>query len=312
MKNDHRTYFVIRNLIHYFKDKEEQPYEGEMEMVWDSIMKRVKEDNSAIRRRRTIRRIISISAAAILILTVGIGITHQLHKGKDISEIASELAKVTLPYNEIQLIISSQEVLSVKKGATVTYSSDGSVIVDKEKVSEEVENESESANQYNQLIVPKGKHTQLQLADGSSLHINSGTKVVYPRVFQKDRREIYVDGEIFIDVKRDESMPFIVKTAHFEVEVLGTAFNVNAYSQDAKSEVVLVRGLVHIKDKTEKKIQLHPNELATINGGTINGKRTVDVSNYIAWTQGLLVLNGIPLGSVIQQLERYYGNHIDI
>ncbi len=133
--------------------------------------------------------------------------------------IAVQMSNESIEGEDIRLIVSEKEVHHVKKGATVAYSQEGIVSVDEEKVSKNT-----TKDLYDQIIVPKGKYTRLILADGSSLHINAGTKVIYPKRFEKNRREIFVDGEIFIDVKRDESAPFIVKTAQFDVQVLGTAF----------------------------------------------------------------------------------------
>lgn len=310
MDNKHKTYRIIRGLIFYFKAQEVEPSTDEIDRMWDSVSRKIDETDKIARRRRSFRIAVSVSAAAVLLLVFGLAISNKYKGGKDISDIASSLAKMESTGDEIQLIMSSQKVLSLKKAANVTYSSDGSILVDKEKVSEKCDEEANQENQYNQLIVPRGKHTQLQLADGSVLHINSGSRVVYPRSFSGKRREIFADGEIYIDVRRDESAPFIVKTTRFEVEVLGTAFNVNAYSEDSVSEVVLLRGSVRIKDSSKKTLLLSPDELGTICEGTIKGKHTVIASDYIAWTRGLLVLNSEPLGTVLQKLERYFDTHI--
>lgn len=310
MDHKHKTYHIIKRLIFYFKSQEVEPSMDEIDRMWNSVSGKIDETNKIARRRHSFRIALSISAAAVLLLVFGLAIATKHKEEKNISDIASNLAKMESTGNEIQLIMSSQKVLSLKKADNVTYSSDGSILIDKEKVSERCDDEADQENQYNQLIVPRGKHTQLQLADGSVLHINSGSRVVYPRSFSGKRREIFADGEIYIDVQRDESAPFIVKTTRFEVEVLGTAFNVNAYSEESVSEVVLLRGSVRIKDSSKKTLLLAPDELGIINEGTIKGKHTVIASDYIAWTRGLLVLNAEPLGTVLQKLERYFDAHI--
>ena len=70
------------------------------------------------------------------------------------------------------------------------------------------------------------------------MYVNAGTRVFYPAVFKKDKREILVEGEVFLEVEKDPSRPFIVKTNRFEVKVLGTQFNVCAYKEDAFTSVV--------------------------------------------------------------------------
>ena len=108
-------------------------------------------------------------------------------------------------------------------------------------------------------------------------------------------------------MKHDEKAPFYVKTSDFEVCVLGTAFNVHAYSSDEYAEVVLLRGRVQIKDQQEHDLQLLPNQLALIQDKKLAGKKDVEASDYISWIQGLLILKGEPLDRVLSKLERYYG-----
>ena len=187
----------------------------------------------------------------------------------------------------------------MKDGGTVTYTQDGNIHVNESKVEEKEAHN----NPYDQIIVPKGRFGRLILADGSELYINSGTKVVYPKRFEKNRREIFVDGEIYIDVKRDEKAPFIVKTAKFDVEVLGTAFDVKAYSEENNcGEIVLLRGLVNVKSTSGSEAMLTPDNKAVVpSQGTIR-TMAVDAADYILWTKGILPLNNGTVGDIIDDL----------
>lgn len=73
------------------------------------------------------------------------------------------------------------------------------------------------------------------------------TRVIYPVEFEKDKREIYVDGEIYIEVAKDENRPFYVRTKDMNVRVLGTKFNVTAYESEAIRSVVLAQGCVQVE-----------------------------------------------------------------
>lgn len=296
---------TLRRLADYFKMQEDPSSEEEMAELWSKI-----EAGLDRKERRRHRHYLLTSAAVAAALTgvVWLGVKwYFLDNRSDISTIALQMIDKSVAHDDIQLL-SQGESIAVKEGATVTYSSDGTVNVDKEKVADVVTGDD---NLYDQIIVPKGKYTRLVLADGSSLHINAGTKVVYPKRFAKNRREIFVDGEILIDVKRDESAPFFVKTSRFEVEVLGTAFNVSAYDEDDYGEVVLVRGAVKLKDNRKNTLKLSPNQLASVTDGVISGKKEVNAQDYIAWTEGLFVLNTEPLERVFLKLERYYGVRIE-
>lgn len=295
---------TIRRLIEYFKMQEEVSSQEEMADLWSRIETGIKKKKQKRQRRYFI---ITTASAAALIGLMWLGAEQFLiNNDSDISVVASKMTDKSAVGEDIQLIVSQKEVIPVKKGSTVTYSQSGTVSVGEEEISHTA-----TEDLYDQIVVPKGKFTRLVLADGSSLHINAGTKVVYPKRFEKNRREIFVDGEIFIDVKRDESAPFFVKTARFEVEVLGTAFNVSAYKEDDYGEVVLLRGAVNLKDSKKNTLKLSPNQLASVGEGTIQGKKDVNAVDYIAWTKGLFVLNTEPLERVFLKLERYYGISIN-
>lgn len=292
---------IVRNLIDYFKMQNETPSQKEMAEIWSKIKEGIEKKK---RRRRKKYILVAIALAAAFIGCIWLGLEWSSFNDKsDISIIAAQMSNESIEGEDIRLIVSEEEVLHVKKGSTVTYSQDGIVSVDEEKVSKNV-----TENLYNQIIVPKGKYTRLILADGSSLHINAGTKVIYPKHFEKSKREIFVDGEIFIDVKRDESAPFVVKTAQFEVQVLGTAFDIKAYSDTFENaEVVLVRGKVNVKSKSGKELSLSPDDKAVILSDGLIEKSSVDAEEYVLWTKGILSLNNDPLNVVLAKLSRYYG-----
>lgn len=292
---------TLRRLIDYFRMQEDASSKEEMAALWSKIEAGVEQKK---RKRQRHYLLVTAASAAALIGFVWLGVEWSFFNDRsNISIMASRMIDKSIVHDDIQLL-SQGKAIPVKKGATVTYSRDGAVSVDKEKVADVITADDEL---YDQIIVPKGKYTRLVLSDGSSLHINAGTKVIYPKCFEKNRREIFVDGEIFIDVKRDESAPFFVKTDRFEVEVLGTAFNVSAYKEDNHAEVVLLQGAVSLKDSKKKTLKLSPDQLASIGDGTILGKKEVNAADYVAWTKGLFVLDSEPLEKVFLKLERYYG-----
>ena len=205
--------------------------------------------------------------------------------------------------DEIQLIVAPEKTLRVKDGGTVTYQQDGDIHVNENIVA----NNEMPDGPYDQIIVPKGRLGRLILSDGTELYINSGTKVIYPERFGRKRREIFVDGEIYIDVRRDETVPFVVKTAHFDVEVLGTAFDVRAYSnEEGCDEIVLLRGNVNVKSVSGVEVELRPDKKAVVSIGGAIHTETVDAADYILWTKGILPLNNGTIGDIVDDLSRYY------
>ena len=307
---------VVRYLIRRFRREEVTPSAEDRDALWQKICREV-DRQTELRKRRLRLRIMSLGVAASLLIAVSVGLftRYMADEVPDIEEVAVGLLSATQSEEPEQplLVMSPERIIPLQNHTKVEYSADGQVsLKSKNEVShlEKVETEKgkdEPQVAYNTIIVPKGKHTRLQLADGSELHINSGSRVVYPSEFTGDKREIFVDGEIYIDVKPDKAHPFRVKTSAFEVSVLGTAFDVCAYSQDSKAEVILVRGRVRIDDKSGGTMELAPDQLARIENKQIVAKETVDAESCVSWTQGLLKLDGEPLRRLLFKLEQYYG-----
>lgn len=215
---------------------------------------------------------------------------------------------------DITLVMSESEKLQLNTDAQIAYTSKGAVSVNSESVlsGKEGKKEKESSfkEQYNQLIVPKGKRSQLQLSDGTKMWVNSGTKVIYPRVFSGSKREIYVEGEVFLEVTHDADRPFYVNTSGFEVKVLGTSFDVFAYKQIPICRVVLAEGSVEIKDQHNGYIRMEPDELVSIEENNIKEKVKVNAVDYKAWIEGLMILNGDYLNILVERLSLLYGTKI--
>lgn len=205
---------------------------------------------------------------------------------------------------DIQLYVSSDEFITIdEKEADIVYNADSIRVTG--KTSAEV-----NTTEYSRLVVPRGKRSKLLLSDGTTVHVNSGTKIVYPNSFTGDIREIYVDGEIFLDVAHNQKQPFIVRTNEIAIRVTGTQFNVQAYEEDGGTQVVLASGAVQITPNNHsRKIDLTPSQLYDYKDGQALVKQ-VDVERYISWVQGLIYVEDESLDNLMTRLSRYYGEKI--
>ena len=147
--------------------------------------------------------------------------------------------------------------------------------------------------ELNRLVVPYGKRTNLTLADGSEVWLNSGTQLDFPSEFRGKTREIHVDGEIYIDVAPNQQIPFIVHAQDMQIRVLGTSFNISAYRDDIKKTIVLVEGKVKVERGETQLAELLPNEKIDVTENKVL-KETVNTSEYISWKKGILEFNGTP------------------
>lgn len=161
---------------------------------------------------------------------------------------------------------------------------------------------------------PLGTKTKFSLPDGSQIILNSGSSVHYPEVFNDSERLIEIKGEAFLEVAKDRTKPFRVKTGTVMTEALGTAFNI-IYEQEAV-EVALVEGKVKVTKykagKKEEKVILMPGEQASLQDEKYLTKDVFDLEKVTAWKEGIVFFEGAGEDEFINSLERWYGVEISV
>lgn len=152
----------------------------------------------------------------------------------------------------------------------------------------------------------ESKEYWLTLPDGSVVHLNNGTRVIYPEQFVGDNRDVILDGEAYFMVAKDRRHPFVVHTLGGDVKVYGTEFNVCTRLQ--KTEVVLVEGSVSVTPtNTSYERMLKPGQMATLSSFSTLNVEDVDVQPYVAWNTGSFVFDNIPMQQLMDVLSRWYG-----
>lgn len=157
------------------------------------------------------------------------------------------------------------------------------------------------------ITVPAGQRINIDLPDGSNVWLNANTTIEFPLSFTKENRIIYLDGEAFFDVKRNEKHPFVVHTDRYNVKVLGTKFNVDAYSDSENFETTLINGKVSLTahSNTNKEIILMPNQKAFLQDGKLNIENIDDFTQY-RWIEGLICFKRAEFKSIMKKFEKYY------
>ena len=159
---------------------------------------------------------------------------------------------------------------------------------------------------YNEIEVPVGQRAFLTLSDGSTVWLNSRSKIKIPQSFNRKQRNVYLDGEAYFNVAKDEDKPFVVKTSRYDVKALGTEFNVLNYSEMTVFETTLINGSVEVsKVNGGEKVQLIPNEKVRFVDDRLE-KKTVDSDSYSSWKEGVLTFDMEPFSEIIKKLELYY------
>ena len=152
-----------------------------------------------------------------------------------------------------------------------------------------------------------GTHTKLNLPDGSLVWLNAGSKVTYSQGFGVDDRKLTLEGEGYFEVAHNEKVPFEVCTKEVNLRVLGTKFNVEAYSARKIFETSLMEGRVKVKLPHDEKnsVILAPNQKTTLIDGRLVVSK-IDDYNVYRWKEGLYCFRNKPFADIIKDLEKYY------
>jgi transmembrane sensor len=148
----------------------------------------------------------------------------------------------------------------------------------------------------NTLQTPKGGQYQLTLADGTKVWLNAASSITFPVAFTGRDRKVAITGEVYFEVKKNALKPFIVQTRSEQIEVIGTHFNVNCYTDEPQTQTTLLEGVVKIGNAILKPGQAYK-------AGVV---QAADVNQAISWTKGTFNFNHMPLDAVMRQISRWY------
>ena len=251
-----------------------------------------------------------VTATAIILISL---VLNHFYQERVLMESQYE---ILLPNDEsitLQLDNGDVEILSEKgtiqvldsKGNIIGEQNDDQLVYSDEIVLEKLV--------YNTLTIPYGKRFKLQLSDGTTAHLNSGTTIKYPIKFLKgENRQVFLSGEAFFDVAKDAQHPFIVNADHLNVQVFGTQFNISVYPEDKVTDVVLVEGSVslyteNINSNTTNDILLKPGYRGSLNRKENNiSTEQVNTKIYTSWINGELIFRYMTFENILKKLERYY------
>ncbi len=200
---------------------------------------------------------------------------------------------------EIELLSTGKDSIKFKNGETILR--EGKRLIYNKSTKKIVE------PTKNTIKIPRGGIYHLVLEDGTTVWLNAATTFKFPSHFTGKKREVYLDGEAFFNVAKDKEHPFIVKSGKHKVKVLGTRFNVCAYTEDNHITTTLKSGKVNILSEDNILASLEPNQQSVYNKNT--HKTVVSdivVSDIIAWLSGYWYFNGNKIEDIMKKLARWY------
>lgn len=199
---------------------------------------------------------------------------------------------------KIKLTDAADGELTREAGVVITKSANGQLVY-------EIKNSSVEANQINTLSTSKGETYQVHLPDGSLVWLNASSSLTYfPHLNERGKRRVRLEGEAYFEIAKDRLHPFVVQTRGQEVEVLGTEFNVNAYSDESLTKTTLAEGSIRLT-AFGKDVVLKPNQEAISGNGTVSIKE-VNSELASAWKSDFFLFDSENLESIMSQISRWY------
>lgn len=283
-------------------DSDAQTDQGIGEEIWNRL--------PAVRKSYKLNLIKRISSAAAVLLMVGAGYFWFSSKSKEEREqqayhdISPGKNAATLTLANGQKIVLSNELkgeLANEAGVSITKTADGQLIYE---IKDQQNGDSKAVNK---LSTANGESYQLRLPDGTMVWLNAASSITYPVSFSNTAlREVELAGEAYFEVFKDKKRPFVVSTNHQQIRVLGTEFNVNAYTDEPEQKTTLLEGSIKLSlEEGMTSRVLKPGEQAVSAGKQLQVS-TVDVDQAVDWKNGDFVFQSEPLISLMRRVSRWY------
>lgn len=163
----------------------------------------------------------------------------------------------------------------------------------------------------NTISVPVGQRVNLKLPDGTLVWLNASSEIVYPAVFSGGKREVQLNGEAYFEVTHNVENPFVVRTERCDIEVLGTKFNVDAYSGSNDFSTALMEGSVKVtgNDSSSRPVLLKPDQEVRLKDGRLMVSSISDYDQF-RWREGLVCFKDVAFNELMTRFEKCYGIQI--
>jgi len=194
--------------------------------------------------------------------------------------------------------------LATRPGVTISKAGNGTVVY---HFTNSVSNTASATTpEFNTITTPRGGQYQVVLEDGTRVWLNAASSIKFPQAFTGVFREVELTGEAYFEVAKNKAKPFIVLANGTKVQVFGTHFNINAYTDNNNTTTTLLEGSVRM-DNGSSAVMLLPGQQATaLKSGTAIKVSLADIQQTMAWKNGLFIFHDLNITEVMKQVARWY------
>lgn len=263
---------------------------------------------TAPRRQRRLWPVATAAAAALLL---GIVTFTYLDKKKHSLETTAGMPYIAPGRNGAILTLADgkQVGLDSASAGVVATQNGAQVVFNKQLLQYQAPGTAAGDVAFNTVSTPKGRQFQVELPDGSRAWLNAASSIRFPTTFAGQERRVEVTGEVYFEIAQNATKPFLVHTPASEIAVLGTSFNVNAYTDEGQERTTLLSGKVAAAplDRPTARVVLAPGEQSQYSAGAgLKVNKHADTEQVMAWKNGTFNFQDMSLQEVMRQLARWY------
>jgi hypothetical protein len=224
----------------------------------------------------------------------------------------SDRALLTLANGKvIDLSSAKNEQLAEQTGMIIEKKADGQLAyVTKTGNGQPRTNTEPQLTLFNTVSTPRGGQYKVILPDQTAVWLNASSSIRFPPVFTGNTRTVEVSGEAYFEVKKNATMPFIVKIKNMEVTVLGTHFDVMGYEDENEIKTTLLEGSVRVHSRQQQErniVVLKPGQQSSMNkNGRLNIANEVNTDQAVAWAKGYFQFKNDDVATIMRQIARWY------
>lgn len=233
------------------------------------------------------------------------GVAEKTPVKQDIPPGSNKAVLILADGREVELNKATEGQIAAQGNTTVNKSGNGQLIyqlADKPQTT--------SSAVFNTLAIPRGGQYNLTLPDGSKIWLNAASKLRFPTQFTGKERMVELEGEAYFEVAHNQQQPFVVKVKGMQVEVLGTHFNVMAYTDEATINTTLLEGKVRLRNDEAGEVILKPGQEGVFTGNKGFKVNKADIEQVMSWKNGYFIFNDEDITSIMRKISRWY--NVDI
>ncbi|MFB6454232.1 FecR family protein [Chitinophaga sp. Hz27] len=250
------------------------------------------------------------AAAAITLLIIGAWLYKaSSYTAPDVIIASSTQADVKPGGNKATLTLADGSVITLDSAGNGVLAQQGSTRIKKlanGQISYEGAGTKDGKLLYNTMSTPLGGQYKLMLPDGTLVWLNAGSSITYPAAFAGNERKVTITGEVYFEVASMADKAFIVQAGNTHIMVLGTNFNINAYTDEESIRTTLLQGAVKVSSNNKEHV-LQPGQQSSIKAnGDIQINDHANTQQVVAWKDGYFSFDNADLATVMRQLARWY------